>query len=147
MTDTAASPVSIRVFDFDSDYQAVYQLWGNAGPGIHLRRSDEPEEIRKKLLRDPDLFLLAESEGRLVGSVLGGFDGRRGIVYHLAVAPDCRQRGVGSLLMEALEERLRARGCIRSYLLVTTDNQEAMRFYEGRGWQRMQLYAYGKDLD
>jgi ribosomal protein S18 acetylase RimI-like enzyme len=49
--------------------------------------------------------------------------------------------------MEALESRLRAKGCIRYYLLVTLDNDEAMRFYEAHGWERMQLYAYGKNLD
>ncbi|MBU4225890.1 MAG: GNAT family N-acetyltransferase, partial [Chloroflexi bacterium] len=69
-------------------------MWSLAGPGIHLRRSDEPDEIQKKLQRDPDLFLVAEYNGMVVGAVLGGFDGRRGLVYHLAVAENHRNRGV-----------------------------------------------------
>lgn len=137
----------IRQFSFAQDYQAVLDLWESAGPGIHVRRSDKPKEIRKKLQRDPDLFLVAEIDGRIIGSVLGGFDGRRGMMYHLAVAHEQRRMGIGEALMDELEQRLRAKGCIRYYLLVTRDNQEAMCFYEARGWQRMDLYAYGKDLD
>jgi ribosomal protein S18 acetylase RimI-like enzyme len=136
----------VRSFIYPDDYPAVYALWENAGPGIHLRRSDKPQEIEKKLQRDPDLFLVAELAGRIVGSVLGGFDGRRGMMYHLAVDPSYRQNGIGALLMDELERRLRDRGCIRYYLLVTQDNEAAIRFYESRGWQRMDLFAYGKDL-
>jgi ribosomal protein S18 acetylase RimI-like enzyme len=98
------------------------------------------------LERDADLFMVAEADGKIVGSVLGGFDGRRGMMYHLAVAREYRQQGIGALLVDELERRLRAKGCIRYYLLVTKDNLEAIRFYEQRGWMRMDLYAYGKDL-
>ncbi len=136
----------IRVFRFSDDYDAVYRLWAEAGDGIHLRRSDDPDEIEKKIRRDPDLFLVAEMDGRIVGSVLGGFDGRRGMMYHLAVAHSHRGRGIGEQLMDELERRLRAKGCIRYYLLVTTDNDTAIRFYEQRGWERLDLYVYGKDL-
>jgi len=136
----------IRMFQFPEDYPAVLELWQTAGPGIHVRRSDQPEEIFKKLQRDPDLFLVAESSDHIVGSVLGGFDGRRGLIYHLAVSTAYRNLGLGSALMQAVEERLREKGCIRSYLLVTKDNQPAIEFYEERGWTRMDLYAYGKDL-
>ena len=140
--------VILREFCFPQDYAAVIELWNSAGPGIHVRRSDEPAEIEKKLRRDPDLFLIAEHDRRIVGSVLGGFDGRRGIVYHLAVATPYRRNGLGERLMNALEERLRAKGCLRCYLLVTRENTFAIEFYEARGWQHMdQLYAYGKDLD
>lgn len=140
-------PLRIRAFIFPDDYEQVYALWAGAGPGIHLRRSDEPGEIRKKLQRDPDLFLLAELDGQLVGAVLGGFDGRRGFVYHLAVTEEFRKRGIGAALMGALEERLRLKGCIRYYLLVTNDNDGAMRFYESEGWSRMDNLLYAKDLE
>lgn len=141
-----ASQVLIRQFCYPNDYLEVYQLWSNSGKEIHLRRSDEPVEIEKKLLRDPDLFLVAEVDGKIVGSVLGGFDGRRGMMYHLAVAGAYRRNGIGEQLMEKLEDHLRAKGCIRYYLLVTQDNYEAINFYEKRGWDRMPLYTYGKDL-
>jgi ribosomal protein S18 acetylase RimI-like enzyme len=150
MTETAPEPAvraHIRQFVYPQDFPAVLHLWMTAGPGIQVRRSDEPEHIQRKLLRDPDLFLVAESGGEIVGTVLGGFDGRRGMMYHLAVAQQVRRQGIARALMGELENRLRARDCIRYYLLVTPDNQEAMRFYENHGWERMDLFAYGKDLD
>jgi ribosomal protein S18 acetylase RimI-like enzyme len=137
----------IRTFRFSDDYSAVYDLWENAGPGIHVRRSDQPDEILKKLKRDPDLFLVAEINGQIVGSVFGGYDGRRGMMYHLAVVGEHRRKGIGEALVEELEKRLRLKGCIRYYLLVTMDNLEAIRFYESHGCERMDLYIYGRDLD
>lgn len=136
----------IRAFRFPDDYDAVYALWANAGPGIHLRRSDTPEEIAKKVQRDPDLFLLAEQDGELVGAVMGGFDGRRGLVYHLAVRAEHRGQGIGSRLMNELETRLRQKGCLKVYLLVTRDNTEVVSFYENHGWEQMDLLLFGKTI-
>jgi ribosomal protein S18 acetylase RimI-like enzyme len=137
----------LREFQYPTDYPQIFDLWKNAGPGIHLRRSDEAEEIAKKIQRDPDLFLVAEMEGSIIGSVLGGYDGRRGMVYHLAVAESFRKHGVGTALMDELERRMKQKGCIRTYLLVTRDNLDAVRFYENYGWEQMDLLIYGKNLD
>jgi ribosomal protein S18 acetylase RimI-like enzyme len=143
---TQSPLVTLRLFSSPQDYPAVLELWENAGPGVHVGRSDQPDEIRKKLQRDPDLFLVAEMDGRIIGTVLGGYDGRRGLVYHLAVAVQYRNNGIGALLMEELERRLRDRGCLKCYLLVTPDNDGSIDFYEKRGWERMPLYIYGKEL-
>jgi ribosomal protein S18 acetylase RimI-like enzyme len=136
----------VRQFHFPEDYTAAIHLWENGGSGVHLSPSDSPEETEKKLAHDPDLFLVAEEGGKLVGTVIGGFDGRRGLVYHLVVDPEFRQRGLGTYLMDELESRLRKKGCIRCYLLVTPENEYAMRFYETRGWERMQILTYAKNL-
>ena len=138
---------NIRTFRYPEDLIGVLELWGNAGPGVHVGRSDSPEEIQKKLARDPDLFLVAELDGRLVGTVLGGFDGRRGMVYHLAVAEEQRRQGLGEALMQAVEARLHSMGCLRYYLLVTQDNESAIKFYEQRGHECLPLYIFAKDLD
>jgi len=137
----------LRDFQFPKDYFQVIELWENAGPGIHLRRSDEKEEIAKKLQRDPDLFLVAEAGGHIIGSVLGGFDGRRGLVYHLAVEDSYRNKGIGAALMTELELRMKQKGCIRTYLLVTRENTDATRFYETHGWEHMDLLIYAKNLE
>jgi ribosomal protein S18 acetylase RimI-like enzyme len=137
---------SIRNFDYSNDLPVVMALWQQAGDGIHLGRSDAPGEILKKLQRDPDLFLVAEIDERVIGAVMGGFDGRRGMVYHLAVAKSYRQLGVGDAIMQELEARLRAKGCLKVYLLVTYENQPAMNFYEKRQWQQMKIHIYGKEL-
>lgn len=139
--------VRIRTFKYPEDYAAVYAIWQEAGSGIQTGRSDEPEEIEKKLRRDHDLFLVAELAGQIIGVVLGGYDGRRGMMYHLAVVSEHRCQGVGEALVEALEQRLRQKGCRRYYLLVKNDNDSVIQFYESRGWERMDLYTYGKDLD
>jgi ribosomal protein S18 acetylase RimI-like enzyme len=77
---------------------------------------------RKKLLRDPELFLVAIIREQIVGTVLGGFDGRRGMVYHLAVSQFFRNNGIGEKLMAELETRFQLKDCLRSYLLVTRQN-------------------------
>jgi ribosomal protein S18 acetylase RimI-like enzyme len=139
--------ITIREFVYPEDFPAVRHLWENAGPGIQLRQSDEPAEIEKKVRHDPDLFLVAMNKGKIVGTVIGGFDGRRGLIYHLAVASDVREEGIGSMLMQAVEKRMKDKGCNRSYLLVTRDNEYEMRFYEKLGWSRMDnVYIYGKEL-
>lgn len=141
------SPVQIREFLFPSDYEQVIELWRSIEKGVHLGRSDTSAEIEKKLSRDPDLFLVAESESAIIGAVIGGFDGRRGLIYHLAVAASFRGQGIGSELMTELESRLRAKGCLKCYLLVTVDNIEVADYYIHRGWQPMdQVQLYGKEL-
>ena len=138
--------VCIREFRIAEDHASAIRLWETAGNGVHVGPSDTAAEIEKKLQRDPDLFLVAEAEGRLVGTVIGGFDGRRGFIYHLAVLPEYRRRGVGGQLMDEVETRLRAKGCIRCYLLVMTDNHDALNYYEKRGWQLMNDLPLAKDL-
>lgn len=136
----------IRTFVYPQDLPAVLEIWQNAGPGVDLGRSDSEAQLRNKLKRDPELFLVAEESGTIVGAVLGGYDGRRGIIYHLAVIPEARRNGIGNKLMDELECRLRALGCIRSYLLVKYGNEDARMFYQRRGWEEMQIHIYGKNL-
>lgn len=142
-----SSTIKIREFHFPSDYESVYQLWRNIEKGVHVGRSDTLAEIEKKIARDPDLFIVAESDRAIIGSVIGGFDGRRGLIYHLAVAESFRGMGIGSRLMDEVESRLRAKGCLKCYLLVTTDNPEAEGYYQHRGWQPMDtIHLFGKEL-
>jgi ribosomal protein S18 acetylase RimI-like enzyme len=135
----------VRTFVWD-DWPHVLELWQNAGPGIHLGPSDTPAEIRRKWDHDPDLFLVAQDGDELVGAVLGGYDGRRGLVYHLAVAPGRRHAGIGRALMAEMERRLAAKGCLKSYLLATPENAEAVAFYRRLGWQVMEMVLMGKEL-
>jgi ribosomal protein S18 acetylase RimI-like enzyme len=142
-----AVEAQIREFRFPADYQQVYELWSSIEKGVHVGRSDSPSEIEKKISRDPDLFLVAEAENRIIGSVIGGYDGRRGLIYHLAVSASCRGQGIGSRLMNEVEARLRAKGCLKCYLLVTTDNTEVETYYRQLGWRRMDtVHLFGKEL-
>lgn len=126
--------IQIREFAYPADYQAALDLWETAGTGVHVGQSDSPAEIEKKLQRDSDLFLVAMDAGQLVGTVMGAFDGRRGMVYHLAVARAYRRKGIASRLMVEVERRLREKGCVKAYLLVRPDNDGAVAYYEAMGW-------------
>ena len=136
--------MNIREFVYENDLQAVLKLWRGSSPGIRISPSDDPVEIRKKLQHDPDLFLVAEEGARIIGVVVGGFDGRRGMVYHLAVETIQRGRGFGRALMGELELRLRRKGCLKYYLLVTKDNQDAVAFYQQIGCEVMDILILGK---
>ena len=136
----------IRTFNFPHDYEPVLALWKAAGLGVHVGFSDTREEIARKLTHDPDLFLVIEEEGEIHGAVLGGFDGRRGLVYHLAVLPEHRGHGLGTALMAELESRLKAKGCLKSYLLVVHENEDVLDFYRKRGWEVMQAYVMAKEF-
>ncbi len=135
--------VTLRDFVLD-DYDAVYVLWQNAGPGIGLGRSDTREQVEKKLQRDPDLFLLALDGDTIIGTVIGGFDGRRGLIYHLAIEQTYRAHGIGKMLMDEIERRLIAKGCIRCYLLVMDDAREVIDFYRHLGWETWGVTVMGK---
>jgi ribosomal protein S18 acetylase RimI-like enzyme len=128
------------------DYDVIYRIWQHAAPGVHVGASDTRAEIAKKLAHDPDLALAAEVDGCIHGAVLGGFDGRRGWVYHLAVEPDWRGQGIGHALMTELERRFAAKGCLKLYLFVTPDNQDVVRYYESLGWAVSPLIAMSKQI-
>ena len=137
----------IRLREFTlNDYDTVYALWQNAGDGLGIGRSDTRDEIAKKFQRDPDLFLVAEDSGKIIGTVIGGYDGRRGLIYHLAVDHAYRQRGIGKMLMDELERRMIAKGCLKAYLLVTEGGKDVIEFYRKMGWEVMPVTIMGRVL-
>jgi ribosomal protein S18 acetylase RimI-like enzyme len=139
--------VTIREFHLEQDYEAAIDLWNRAGPGLTVSRYDSREKLAKKLQRDPELFLAAECGGQLIGTVIGGFDGRRGIIYHLAVAEAHRCQGIGTALMNEVEQRLRAKGCGRAWLAIVPENLAVIEFYEQLGWSPMPVQFMAKNLD
>ena len=128
------------------DYDAVIALWGLFPDAFGVGRSDTREELEKKLARDPDLFLVAEDAGAVVGTVIGGFDGRRGLIYHLAANPRPEYCGLGRTLMAEIERRLEAKGCIRAYLLVLPENRRLVNYYTHLGWEAMEITTMAKNL-
>ncbi len=134
-----------REFTLD-DYDAVRALWEEYPHALGIGRSDTREELAKKLQRDPDLFIVAEENGKIVGTVIGGFDGRRGLIYHLAVDRAHRGQGWGRALMAEAERRLVDKGCLRAYLLVKPENLDVIEFYGQLGWEAMSVTTMGKNL-
>jgi ribosomal protein S18 acetylase RimI-like enzyme len=126
------------------EYPRVRRLWRRNG--IELGLSDRRREIEHARQRDPDLFLVATARGRLIGAVLGRYDGRRGWVHHLAVDARHRRRGVGAALMAELERRLRALGCRKVNLHVLAENGVVVPFYVGLGYRRRAILFLEKFL-
>lgn len=127
--------VALREFSFPNDYDRTITFWHGIEKGMNIGRSDTPEEIQKKLQRDPDLFLIAEINNEIVGTVIGAFDGRRGMIYHLAVHQKFRSQGIGAMLLNEVEKRLQAKGCLKCLMHVLDDNTEAIQFYKNKGWR------------
>lgn len=116
----------------DRDVAALPALW--QAVGLTARVGDFAAEIAAKRQRDPELFLVAEDDGAVVGSVMGGYDGRRGYVYRMAVAAGHRRRGVASALIVELEGRFAKLGVHKVNLLAYRGNDPARRFWTALGY-------------
>lgn len=138
-----ATVMEIRIFRQD-DFEAVITLWERCDL---LRPWNDPEmDIERKLNHDPDLFLVAEVNGELVGSVMGGYDGHRGSAYYLGVHPDFRGRGIANALINRLEKKLIARGCPKIHLMVREDNDAVIGMYEKLDYEIVDSITLGKRL-
>ncbi|XUW99990.1 MAG: GNAT family N-acetyltransferase [Dehalogenimonas sp.] len=114
-------------------YDQAIALW-QACEGIGLSDADSHCGITKYLERNPGCSFGAWDGERLVGTILGGHDGRRGYVYHLAVHPEYRGRGIGKQLAESCLEALKAEGINKVHLFVFNTNTSAIKFWEHLGW-------------
>jgi len=139
------SQIRIREFRVE-EYNAVYELWKRAG--LIIRPGDDLNGIKVKLDRDPDLFLIAEDSGALVGCVLGAWDGRRGWINHLAVDPSHQRKGVGSALIIELEKRLRQKGAKKVNAQIYKWNQKSLDFFKATGYDaQTDLIMIGKEMN
>jgi len=136
--------MKIREFKMD-DYPIVRDLWQAAG--LILRPGDELEDVKLKLQRDSDLFLVAVQDDMIVGSVMGGWDGRRGWIYHLAVKPEHRRQGIGVGLVREVEKRLVAKGARKVNAQVYKWNERSSEFFKAIGYETQpDLIMIGKRL-
>jgi ribosomal protein S18 acetylase RimI-like enzyme len=126
------------------DQAAVLALWEEC----RLTRpwNDPRKDIARKLAVQPELFLVGVIEGVVMASVMAGYEGHRGWVNYLAVAPRHRGRGYGRVLMQRVEEMLLERGCPKVSLLVRNSNAEALAFYAHLGYLRDESVSLGKRL-
>ncbi len=142
----SGTDILIRNYVHPTDYQAVFHVWQSAGKGIHITASDNMDEIEKLVKKSPGLFFVAEVDKKIIGTVMGGFDGRRGLIYHLAIHPDYQKQKIGTQLLTRVEETLHSLGCTKVYLFVLPENMELANFYFQKGYQKMEVVPFTKYL-
>lgn len=142
------SALRIRPFGAE-DAAAAVALWRDCGL---LRPWNDPhKDIARKQSVQPELFLVALAPGGdgvdvLVGTAMAGYDGHRGSVYYLAVAPGRQRLAIGRSLMAQVEQQLLAMGCPKINVLVRTTNVQVVAFYEKLGYARDDAFSLGKRL-
>lgn len=130
-----------------ADIPEALALWRGM-PGITLFASDSVSGITRYLERNPNLSVVAYLDGRIVGALMSGHDGRRGYLHHAAVVKDCRLRGIGRAMVEWCVARLNADGIGRCLILVDVENDEGMKFWKHLGWEvRTQVHLLSFTMD
>jgi ribosomal protein S18 acetylase RimI-like enzyme len=134
--------MEIRSFQ-PEDEPGVIAIWQEvfAYPTQH---NNPAFTIGLKLRAQPQLFFVAVEEEKVIGTVMGGYDGHRGWIYLLAVAPGSRRRGAGSALVRHVEAALRTLGCPKINLQVLAENSQVVRFYEKLGFRVEERISMGK---
>ena len=116
-----------------NDYSQAYDLWLLCGNGLN-DKDDSLEGIDKYLKRNPSTSFVAVCEGKVVGVILCGHDGRRGIIQHACVSPDYRRCGVGKKLVDLALEALKNEGINKVLLVAFKKNEGGNAFWESQGF-------------
>ena len=133
--------MDIRLMTIE-DYDQVYDLWLSC-KGMGLNNVDDTREgIEKYLKRNPETSFVAEEDGKIIGVIIAGNDGRRGYIYHTAVHPDHRHRGIGTKLVEAALEALNSVGINKVALVVFSRNEDGNAFWEKIGFSERHDLSY-----
>ena len=128
----------------DDDEDAVVALW--AAAGLTRPWNDPHRDIARKKQVQRELFLVAEDDGAVVGTAMAGYDGHRGWVYYLAVAPERQGGGLGRTLVEEAETRLLALGCPKVNVQIRSGNEAVAAFYDRLGYTPDAATSLGKRL-
>ncbi len=135
--------MTIRSFK-TGDSEAVIELWRACN--LVVPWNDPQRDIERKLQVQPELFFVGEIENRIVATVMAGYEGHRGWLNYLAVAPDMQKQGFGRQIVEFAIEKLRERGCPKINLQVRASNVEVIAFYKALGFQVEEVLNLGMRL-
>lgn len=117
------------------DYDSVQALL-NAIDGVRLRSADSADATERYLLRNPGLSFIARTGINVIGCIMSGHDGRRGYLHHLAVAPNFRRKGIGTLLVHRCLAALQQIGIDKTHIDVLCENTSAHHYWTKLGWQK-----------
>ncbi len=135
--------MNIRAYQA-SDENAVIDLWLRCG--LVVPQNNPWTDIQRKLEVAPELFLVGTLDGEIVATVMAGYEGHRGWINYLAVAPHLQRTGYGRQIMVHAEELLRERGCPKINLQVRTSNRQVIEFYQSLGFSCDEVLSLGKRL-
>lgn len=126
----------------ENDYDEIYQMWTQT-PGMGLNHLDDSKEgIAKFIRRNPTTCFVSEEDGKLIGVILCGHDGRRAYIYHTAVLQTERSRGIGKALVEASLKALQQEGIHKTALVVFRKNEIGNHFWEKQGFEMREDLVY-----
>ncbi len=131
-----------------SDYEEVYQLWKSI-KGFALRVVDDSkDEVERFIDRNPGLSVVAEENGKIVGAILCGHDGRRASLYHVCVAPSCRKKKIGKQMVYACVEKLKKEKINKISIIAFTRNEIGNAFWNKLEWtKRDDVFYYELSLN
>ena len=134
----------------EEDYDAIYELWQSSEQTVRALNpiDDSREGIVRYLRRNPNTCFAAADGNRIIGVILSGHDGRRGIIHHLCVHPACRRKKIATRLVSMAESALNEEGIQKIFCLVFRDNDAANAFWEQQGYSlRTNLNYRNKSLN
>lgn len=140
---TQTALVMIRELKIE-DYDSVISLFEST-PGVTVRDADSRASTESYLNRNPNLSFVKLEEGKIVGVVMSGHDGRRGYLQHLVVVPEFRKRGIGSALFNKCINALNSVGITKSHIFVFKNNDLANEYWRNSGWvlrEELNMYSY-----
>ncbi len=142
---TFSIPHMLQIRQFKAeDKTSVIRLWHDCN--LVVPWNNPAKDIQRKLEAGAELFLVAEFDDKLIASVMGGYDGHRGWIYYLAVAPMYRNKGYAQDMMAEMESKLIDLGCPKINLLVRSTNIEVIEFYQSLGYSADLSVSLGKRL-
>ena len=132
------------------DYDQLFELWNSTEQSRRALNpvDDSREGIERYLKRNPNTCFAAVQDGRIIGVILTGHDGRRGIIHHMCVHPEFRRMGIAAQLVSLAEDALKKEGIQKVFGLVFTDNEAGNLFWEKQGYSlRTNLNYRNKSLN
>ncbi|MEE1056241.1 MAG: GNAT family N-acetyltransferase [Acutalibacteraceae bacterium] len=139
--------MSVQIKDMTIEcYDEIFAMWQITSKRA-LSKADEREEIARYLKRNSGLSQIAVVDGKIVGTVLAGHDGRRGFIHHMAVMPEYRRKGIAKAMAEKAIEKLEREGIVKTHIFTYCDNSAGQSFWGSMGFKKRDdifVYSYEK---
>jgi ribosomal protein S18 acetylase RimI-like enzyme len=135
----------MQITTYKPEYEKeVIALWRRCN--LTRPQNNPQKDIERKLKVNPELFLVGLDGGKVIATVMFGYDGHRAWVNYLGIDPACQRNGLGRQMMDAVEEKVRPLGCPKINLQVRKNNLNALKFYETIGYKEDEVISMGKRL-